>query len=358
MILVEYLGKKGIGPEMAFDYVKYLTKHKEIHMLLSDQNPFLDELIKLKNLKLILINTRLDTFTKKIKFIIKWILKSDKNLTNNLGNYESIFIPMISLRTQFVVKYFSKHKKIIFCVHDPKPHKGDKFKHFIIRQNFIIKMSDSLVFHSMHYENYYKNLFFNKDIQYIPLVVSKNSYKNLKIVKDQKIYFVFFGRITKYKGIKYLLNAFIKLAVYSDKVNLIIAGEGDIELPKKIQKIPERIKIINEWVDEETISNIYSYHKCITVLPYIEGTQSGVIVKSFEHCVPVIITNIKGLKEQVRENYNGFIIERKSTLSLFRKMKFITDNDGLITKMRENINFDISQNDFETKFERLKDMIL
>jgi glycosyltransferase involved in cell wall biosynthesis len=357
MILVEYLGKKGSGPEITYNYVKHLAKYKDIHMLLSRQNPYLDELYKLENVNLILINTELSTLKKKLKFFLNWISIKDKVLTNNLNKYESIFIPMISLRTQFIVKFFHKNTKIVFCVHDPKPHKGDKFKHFLIRQKYISKKSNILIFHSRHYEEFYKKLYLDKEIRYIPLFSSKNNYKELKIIKSDKIYFVFFGRITKYKGIKYLLEAFVKLALYSNKVNLIVAGEGIVELPNKLNDFSDRIQVINKWVDENTISEIYSSEKCITVLPYIEGTQSGVIVKSFEYCVPVIITNIKGLKEQIQENHNGFIVEKKSISSLYNQMKFIVDHNYLITKMRDNINNDLNQGINKNKLQILKDVM-
>lgn len=135
--------------------------------------------------------------------------------------------------------------------------------------------------------------------------------KELKELKGEKNYFLFFGRIDKYKGIDRLVEAFNNSAI-SNK--LVIAGKGTL-LPDTLRLINnnKNIIFINRFIEDEEMVYLYRNCKCV-VLPYIEASQSGVLPIAYHFCKPVIISNLPGLLENVIENKTGLIF--KDTLGL------------------------------------------
>ena len=52
------------------------------------------------------------------------------------------------------------------------------------------------------------------------------------------------------------------------------------------------------------------------VVPYVDATQSGVIMSAYAYCKPCIATNVGGLPEMVNNEHNGLIVEPKDVEGL------------------------------------------
>ena len=117
-------------------------------------------------------------------------------------------------------------------------------------------------------------------------------------------YFLFFGRIDKYKGILNMLKTYEKCKT-SNK--LIIAGNGDFSKEELLYiKNNKKIIVINRYIEDSEM--IYLFKNSLgVILPYIEATQSGIIPIAYKYSKPVIISNIAGLKQFVVQNETGFI---------------------------------------------------
>lgn len=125
--------------------------------------------------------------------------------------------------------------------------------------------------------------------------------KMLGIRPDLK-WMLFFGLIRPYKGLDLLLEAMQSL---DDSFGLLIAGESYEDFSTYQQRIdklpfPQNISANISFVPEEKV-NVYFSAADVVVLPYKSATQSGVTAIALHFEVPVIVTDVGGLKEQVNE---------------------------------------------------------
>lgn len=52
-------------------------------------------------------------------------------------------------------------------------------------------------------------------------------------------------------------------------------------------------------MEDEEVESIFSGENLVAVLPYLDATQSGVVLTAMDYGVPVIATDTGGLSEQI-----------------------------------------------------------
>lgn len=127
---------------------------------------------------------------------------------------------------------------------------------------------------------------------------------------------LFFGRIWPYKGLKYLLEALPMVAAKIPEVKLIIAGKGE----NLQQYFPDgydtrNIEIINDFIPLDKVAGLFQ-RSAVSVLPYIEASQSGVATLSYGIGTPIIASDIGGLREIVAHEKDGLLVPPKDTKAL------------------------------------------
>ena len=125
---------------------------------------------------------------------------------------------------------------------------------------------------------------------------------------------LFFGNIAPYKGLEYLVAAFVELAQKDSDYRLIIVGRPKGEaaywagIEQTIAASGFRDRIIRriEYVpDEET--ELYFKAADVLILPYTHIFQSGVLLLGYSFGLPVIATDVGSLKEEIVEGETGFV---------------------------------------------------
>jgi glycosyltransferase involved in cell wall biosynthesis len=134
---------------------------------------------------------------------------------------------------------------------------------------------------------------------------------------------LFFGNIAPYKGLEYLVDAFIELARKSPEYRLIIAGrpKGSEDYWSLIQRtisssgVGERIIQRIEYVPDEQ-TELYFKAADVLVLPYTHIFQSGVLFLGYSFGLPVIATDVGSLKEEIIEGKTGFVCPPQDSKAL------------------------------------------
>ena len=108
---------------------------------------------------------------------------------------------------------------------------------------------------------------------------------------------LFFGRISRYKGLDRLFGAMQLLRQRDLRCKLVIAGSGSLDSFQDQLAAPD-IEVHNSWLDEEQIAAALAASDLV-VLPYELSSQSGVAAAAYAAGRPVVATPTTGLREQV-----------------------------------------------------------
>ncbi|MBN8703144.1 MAG: glycosyltransferase [Bacteroidetes bacterium] len=130
----------------------------------------------------------------------------------------------------------------------------------------------------------------------------------LNLPADKKI-LLFFGFIRGYKGLDLLIKAMKNL---SEEYHLVIAGEiyGSFdEYDALISELGVSTKITQlvRYINDAEVSVLFSAAD-VNVLPYKSATQSGITSIAYHFDLPIIATDVGGLKESIYHNKTGLIV--------------------------------------------------
>ena len=126
---------------------------------------------------------------------------------------------------------------------------------------------------------------------------------------------LFFGAIRPYKGLEHLVAAFQRIAPKHQNIRLMVVGESKkgseqywLNIQKAIESDPCYAQVIQriEFVpDEET--ELYFKAADVTVLPYTEVFQSGVLFLAYSFGLPVIASDVGSFRDDILSGKTGFL---------------------------------------------------
>lgn len=147
---------------------------------------------------------------------------------------------------------------------------------------------------------------------------------------------LFFGNIAPYKGLEYLLQAYHNLAGQQPETyRLIIVGQNvkcDAEYWKRLEVElargdgPQRILKRIEYVPDEKVEPFLKAADLL-VLPYTHIFQSGVLFLGYNFGLPVIVTDVGSLKDDVLEGETGFVCPPRDAAGLQRSIETYFNSD-------------------------------
>lgn len=240
--------------------------------------------------------------------------------------------------SKFLLYFFRKKTSLV--VHDPIPHVGETFSDNFYRYIALRLYKNMIILNSNQKDAFvHKYKLYNKNILTSKLGVF--SYMNIFITQTKpdiyyEPYILFFGRITRYKGVEYLLEAMKIVHEQYPTIKLVIAGKGDIYFNKsEFEKLPF-IDFQYRFIPIDELAHLIK-NSLFTICPYIEATQSGVISSSFGLCKPVIASNVGGLGEMISDGDTGILVEPRDILQLSKAICVLLGNKEKLVKMEQNI---------------------
>ena len=149
---------------------------------------------------------------------------------------------------------------------------------------------------------------------------------------------LFFGLIREYKGLDILLRA---LRLLDSRYRLIIAGEpyGSFE---KYQALidadpdPSRIFLYPQYIRDSKVKKYFSAAD-LTVLPYRSATQSGISAVSNHFELPMVVTDVGGLKETIGDRGTGLVCKECTPECVAAAIERYFEEPELRESMVENI---------------------
>ena len=198
-----------------------------------------------------------------------------------------------------IYKIFHKNTKVVITLHGEDitvqyPKFKSVLKYFTPKIDLLIPVGETLL-------NIAKlNLEYEK---YALLPVGVNDKIFFKDSKQTKKYdLIFLGSFIHRKGIDYFVNA---LKIINDReLNIIFIGSGNLR--GQIESVRNHKIIIKENLNQNEISGFLNQSKFLVLPSRNEGFPT-VTIESFYCGVPVLGSSIPQIREQVEDNYNGFI---------------------------------------------------
>jgi len=147
---------------------------------------------------------------------------------------------------------------------------------------------------------------------------------------------LFFGRISAYKGIEYLIEAFRIVKKNYPNLKLIIAGSGKLYFESNLADNDSSVKVINRYITNEELASLISQTRII-VCPYTDATQSGVAMTAFAFNKPVIATDTGGFPDIIIPGKTGFLVPVRDAENLANAIIKILQNPFLEKELSEKI---------------------
>lgn len=230
---------------------------------------------------------------------------------------------------------FLQNYKIVTTVHDVNPHAGSRKFEQDLARDIHIKYSNALIVHGDDARTSLEKKAPGKRIFVIPH--GDYSFFTQMMISDRKEEpgsILFFGRIADYKGLPYLIQAETKIAESVPNLKIIIAGAGTFKEQEYVLQSPH-FELNNKYINDNEVSE-YFQRASVIVLPYIEGTQTGIIPIAYAFKKPVVVTQVGSIHEVVENGKTGFIVPPKDPDALAEAIIKLLTDDRLRKEMGEN----------------------
>jgi glycosyltransferase involved in cell wall biosynthesis len=243
-----------------------------------------------------------------------------------------------------VAKKMNKKTKVITILDNVIPHERRFFDLPFTR--FFLKQNDGFIAMSDTVKNDLLSLL--PDAKYIKREHPLYSHFGEKMGKDvarkklnihpNKKALLFFGFIRDYKGLDLLIDAF---GMLDDSYQLIIAGEtyGSFEKYQvQINNLRNKgnVFVFNDYISDDRVPAFFSAVD-VCVLPYKSATQSGITSIAYHFDLPLIATDVGGLKETIIHDKTGIIVKSPTAENIKNAITSYFDND-LGNKFQQGIH--------------------
>lgn len=152
-------------------------------------------------------------------------------------------------------------------------------------------------------------------------------------LKDKKIV-LFAGKLTAYKGVKYLISAARKIAA-----EIVILGEGpEMENLKKRSRDYglKNVHFIGHLGTSNELNKFYK-RADVFVAPSVWDEPLGlVILEAMASKTPVVVTRKGGIPLAVKDGVNGYFVRPRNSSEIVEKVNLLLSDDVKRAKMREN----------------------
>jgi len=135
--------------------------------------------------------------------------------------------------------------------------------------------------------------------------------KALGLPSDEPV-LLFFGQIKKVKGLDLLIDAFADVRRKLGRGKLVIAGkvwkQNFQTYAEQLEKLGlgDSVQTHIRYISDDELPNFYGAAD-VVVLPYRKIYQSGVLLMAMSLGVPVVASDLPGMKEVVSDGRNGLL---------------------------------------------------
>lgn len=227
----------------------------------------------------------------------------------------------------------------IHTIHDYRGHSGERNYWGELFNKSLINGRNHKIIHSYYNADQAsgKNHLQQKRIDIIPygplevFRVWKNNF-----LREENNSILFFGRISPYKGIEYLIKAVPIIKEKIADLKVIFAGEGHYYFSIENLKKDNTYQLINRYIPNEELVGLIQ-KSALIICPYTDATQSGVVMTAYAFNKPVVATNVGGISEVVEDSVTGSLVPPRNPQKLAEAIIDLLKDKEKMRTMSENI---------------------
>jgi glycosyltransferase involved in cell wall biosynthesis len=168
--------------------------------------------------------------------------------------------------------------------------------------------------------------------------IDAERYKRVREEKSVAPMILYLGRLKKYKGVQYLVQAMEHILAQVPRARLLIVGKGDYQstLAKIVKDLNLQDYVSFEgYVSEKKKARLLKKAWVLVVPSVMEGF--GIVVIEAATCgTPAIGTNVMGLRDSILDGRTGFLVPYGEPETLAQKITEVLDEDMLRSRLSEN----------------------
>ncbi len=149
---------------------------------------------------------------------------------------------------------------------------------------------------------------------------------------------VFVGRLIQLKGVSYLIEGFVKFAKEYKAAYLVVIGEGEklsgLLDYVKINRLEGRVRFTGNISHSEVIN--YLLISDLFVFTSLGETGGNVLLEAQACGLPILTTRVGWAEKIIKDGYNGFFINKRDSLDLYKKMVYILKNTCIFNRVSRN----------------------
>jgi glycosyltransferase involved in cell wall biosynthesis len=142
---------------------------------------------------------------------------------------------------------------------------------------------------------------------------------------------IFVGSLTPLKGIRWLVQAWKLVIREYPKAKLLIVGDGDDR--RYLEMMARKLNLVKNIIfyGYQQTQTIPYWLACadIFVLPSLFEGRPNALLEALQSQLPVVGTNIAGIRELVQDGVNGFLVPEKNPEALADKILKLLSSERL-----------------------------
>ena len=236
----------------------------------------------------------------------------------NQENYDVVHFNGYRGSQMFLYAYLRQVARV-WSIHDPILHSGeDKWQtrlgyslYRFFRAQFILHNRQQLPVFSERYG------IRSERCHYVPL----GPYEVFRLFEPavppptEPLTVLFYGRISPYKGVEYLVEAAQIARRQLPALRVIVAGKPNYNLDTQVLEQDDTFEYLPGYIPNEQLA-LLLHRAAVVVCPYTDATQSGVVMTAYAFGKPVLATAVGGLPEMVQEGVTGQLVPPRDAQAL------------------------------------------
>ena len=191
------------------------------------------------------------------------------------------------------------------------------------------------------YDAYRTNRFYPERLRKINFGINLalvEGWQKPKKITNALIRFGFIGQISAHKGVDLLINAFQRIK--RGNISLAIYGSPDQDSPYMEELMllsagDNRISFCGTFPREELPARLSEMDVLVIPSRWYENSPL-VLLYALATRTPVIVTDVKGMSEFVKDGFNGYTFKKGSAEDLTAAMQRMVDDPASVERLSQN----------------------